>query len=86
MFPVNCGKCLSHKAVYNWVDKFSQGRSKVAENARPSIPVEFLTEADRRITIGSVATALGCSHGLARSILHEILKFREVWHGVCPGN
>jgi hypothetical protein len=29
MFPVYSGKCLSHKAVHNWVEKFSQGHSKV---------------------------------------------------------
>jgi hypothetical protein len=26
------GKCLSRKAVHNWVEKFSQGRSKVADD------------------------------------------------------
>jgi hypothetical protein len=26
MFPVGGGKCLSRKAVHNWVEKFSQGR------------------------------------------------------------
>jgi hypothetical protein len=30
MFHVYGGKCLSHKAVQNWGEKFSQGRSKVA--------------------------------------------------------
>jgi hypothetical protein len=30
MFPVHGGKCLSRKAVQNWAEKFSQGRSKVA--------------------------------------------------------
>jgi hypothetical protein len=30
MFPVYGGKCLSRIAVHNWVDKFSQGGSKVA--------------------------------------------------------
>jgi hypothetical protein len=30
MFPVYDGKCLSRKEVYKWVEKFSQGRSKVA--------------------------------------------------------
>jgi hypothetical protein len=25
VFPVYCGKCLSRKAVQNWVEKFSQG-------------------------------------------------------------
>jgi hypothetical protein len=80
MFPVHGGKCLSCKAVQNWVKKFSQGRSKVADDARPGRPVEIATEAtvqqveeliraDRRRTIDSVATALGCSHGLAYSIM-----------------
>jgi hypothetical protein len=33
MFPVYGGKCLSRKAVHNWAKKFSQGRSKVADDA-----------------------------------------------------
>jgi transposase-like protein len=33
MFPVHGGMCLSHKAVHNWVKKFSQGHLKVADNA-----------------------------------------------------
>jgi hypothetical protein len=39
MFPVYGGKCLSRKAVYRWVEKFSQGRSKVAVDARPGANV-----------------------------------------------
>jgi hypothetical protein len=35
MFPVYGRKCLSRKAVHNWVQKSSQGRSKVADDARP---------------------------------------------------
>jgi hypothetical protein len=31
MFPVYGGKCLSCKVVHNWVKKFSQGRSKIAD-------------------------------------------------------
>jgi hypothetical protein len=31
VFPVYGGKCSSRKAAHNWVEKFSQGRSKVAE-------------------------------------------------------
>jgi hypothetical protein len=34
IFPVYGGKCLSRKGVQNWVEKFSQGRSKVADDAR----------------------------------------------------
>jgi hypothetical protein len=33
MFPVLDGKCLSRKAVHNWVAKFSQGSSKVVDDA-----------------------------------------------------
>jgi hypothetical protein len=79
MFPVYGGKCLSCIAVHNWVKKFSQGRLRVADDARPGRPVEIATEAivqrveelippDRRIIMDSVVTALGCSHGLAYSI------------------
>jgi hypothetical protein len=32
MFPVYGGKCLSRQAVHNWIEKFSQGRSKVTDN------------------------------------------------------
>jgi transposase len=89
IFPVYGGKCLSRKAVHKWVEKFSQRRSNIAENARTSRLVETATEAtvqraeelirsDRRVTIDSVATALGCSRGLAYSIMHDRLKFRKV--------
>jgi hypothetical protein len=37
------GKCLSRKAVHNWVEKFSQGCSKVADNARPGAEVSEVT-------------------------------------------
>jgi hypothetical protein len=33
MFPVYGGKCLTHKAVHNWVEIFSQGHPKVADDA-----------------------------------------------------
>jgi hypothetical protein len=33
MLPVYGGKCLSRKAVHNWVKKFSHGCSKVADDA-----------------------------------------------------
>jgi hypothetical protein len=79
---------LPRKAIHNWVEKFSQGHSKVADDAWPGCPVEIATEAtvqwmekliwaDRRM-IDSVATALGCSHCLAYSIMHDCLRFWEV--------
>jgi hypothetical protein len=36
-FPVYGGKCLLRKAVHNWVEKFSQGHSKVVDDARPDL-------------------------------------------------
>jgi hypothetical protein len=83
------GSLLSRKAGHNWVEKFSQGCSKVADVGRPGHLVEIATEAtvqsvevliqaDRRITIDSVATALGCSCGLAYNITCGHSKFQKV--------
>jgi hypothetical protein len=35
MFHVYGGKRFSRKSIQNWVEKFSEGRSKVADDARP---------------------------------------------------
>jgi hypothetical protein len=35
MFTVYGGECLSCEAVHSWVEKFSEKRSKVADDARP---------------------------------------------------
>jgi hypothetical protein len=43
MFPVYGGKCLLRKAVQNWVKEFSQGRSKVTDDAQPGAEVAETT-------------------------------------------
>jgi hypothetical protein len=43
MFPVYGGKCLLRRAVHNWVDKFSQGSSKVADDAKRGAEVDETT-------------------------------------------
>jgi hypothetical protein len=43
IFPLYGGKCLWRKAVQNWVDSFSQGRSNVADDTRPSAEVAETT-------------------------------------------
>jgi hypothetical protein len=43
MFPVYGGKCLSRKVVHNWIEKFSQGRSKATDNGRPCAEVAETT-------------------------------------------
>jgi hypothetical protein len=35
-FSVYSEKCLSREAVHNWVEKSPQGRSKIADDTRPS--------------------------------------------------
>jgi transposase len=44
MLPIYGGKCLSRNTVPNWVEKFSEGRSKVADDARSGCPVDIATE------------------------------------------
>jgi hypothetical protein len=39
MFPVYGEKCLSLKAVHSLIKKFSQGHSKVVDDARPGVGV-----------------------------------------------
>jgi hypothetical protein len=39
IFLVYGVKCLSRKAVHNWVGKFSQGRSKIVDEARAGAEV-----------------------------------------------
>jgi hypothetical protein len=34
IFPVYSRKCLSPKAVHNWVEEFSRDRAKVADDAQ----------------------------------------------------
>jgi transposase len=96
-FPVYGGKYLSRMAVHSWVKKLPQGRSKVADDARAGRPVEIATEAtvqrarefiraDRSRTIDSVATTLGCPHGLSYSIMHDRRSFGKCAHGGCPEN
>jgi hypothetical protein len=41
--PVYGGKYLFHKAAHNGVDKFSQGRSKIADEAQPGVEVAETT-------------------------------------------
>jgi hypothetical protein len=41
MFPVYGAKCLSHKAIYNWVEYSLKG----FKSRRPCFPVEVAAEA-----------------------------------------
>jgi hypothetical protein len=54
IFPVHGEKCLAVKAFHNWVEKFSRGRSKAADNARPIRNVEIVTEASMQRVKGLI--------------------------------
>jgi hypothetical protein len=93
MFPLYGEKCVSCKVFHNWVEKFSQGHSKVADDARPGCPVDTVTEAtvlrmeeliraERRIKTDSIATAAGCSHGLNIQNNAWLFKVSESVHTV----
>jgi hypothetical protein len=98
LFPLYSGKCLPCKAVHNLVEKFSQGRSKVEDDAWPGRPVEILAEAtvqqmeeliraDRRMD--NYRQCSNCTRlfpCLAYSIMHDQLKFWKYAHGGCPDN
>jgi hypothetical protein len=56
VFPVYGGKCLSRKAVHNWVDEFSLGRSKVADDARPG---KEMAEATFILWVSTTGKAMG---------------------------
>jgi hypothetical protein len=51
IFPVYGGKCLSRKPVHNWVEKSSEGCSKVADVVRPGADVAETT-VDRFLCCG----------------------------------
>ena len=89
MLPMYGEHCLWRQAVHNWVQKFSEGRTSIEDKYSVDRPVEIATPAtlqrvediirgDRRVTIDTVATAIGCSHGQAYNIMHERLGFHKV--------
>jgi hypothetical protein len=59
MFPVYGGKCLSRKAVHSWVEKLSQGRSKVTDDARPGAEVAETTVMTSMLRVSSTGKAMG---------------------------
>jgi hypothetical protein len=49
MFPVYGGKCLTRKMVHNRIEKFSRGRSKVADDDRPGVAVAQTTVKKKKL-------------------------------------
>ena len=86
MLSVYGERCLSHKAVRNWVEKFNKGRSHLEDDERAGRPVEIATDAavnqvddliksNRRLSLVELAAKIGCSKGLAFTIVHDRLQY-----------
>jgi hypothetical protein len=73
MFPVYGGKCLLRKAVHNGVEKFSQERSKVADDARPGAEVA-------QATVKRVKRLLCCGFRRTGKAMGQVY---ECWWRIC---
>ena len=89
MLPMYGEHCLSRQAVHNCVQKFSEGRTSIEDEHRAGRLVEIATletlqctediiRAERRVTVDTVATAIGCSRGQAYNMMHEGLGFHKM--------
>jgi hypothetical protein len=76
MFPIYSGKCLSRKAIHTWVEKFSHGRSKVADNVRPGAEVAKTTVKRLLCCVRCTGKAIGQVHQCWWSICREINVFQ----------
>ena len=79
----------SQRKVYEWVERFKSGRTRVTDEGRSGRPSTSCTQdhidrADamirehRRITVSKVAAHLDISIGSAYAILHDDLGYRKV--------
>jgi transposase len=78
--------CMSERKVYQWVERFQEGRTSVVDehrSGRPCTAISDVNVADvdaliGEISVDTVATLLNISVGSARDIIHETLKYRCV--------
>jgi hypothetical protein len=86
ILPVHGKNCLSHKFLYLWFQKFTQGYMKLEDNDRPGHPlkittdvavgqVEEITQTGRR---GAIMDTTECSHMLFYSTVISCLHFWKV--------
>jgi hypothetical protein len=73
MFSVYSGKCLSRKAVHNWVEKFSLGRSKVAEWLRQQSKDSYYAGFDSLVKRWEKCISVG--GGYVKFRISDVLRF-----------
>ena len=79
---------MSQRKVYEWVEWFKSGRTRVTDEGRSGRPstsrtqdhirdrADAMIREDRRITVSEVAAHLDISYGSAYAILHDDLGYR----------
>jgi len=81
--------CLSQERVYEWVERFQNGRQNVSDEHRRGRSVSVATGTVkqqieqrirdyRRVTIDEIAIEFNISHGSAYNIVHNDLGYRKV--------
>jgi transposase len=80
--------CLSQGRVYEWVERFQNGRQNVSDEHRSGRPVGVATKTVkqqsekrirdyRRVIIDEIAVQLNISQGSAYNIVHDDLEYRK---------
>ena len=78
----------SYAQVKFWVGEFKRGRMSLEDEARSGRPlyatdeemckkVRDLVYSDRRIQVEEIAQALGISHGILSTILHDRFRYAQ---------
>jgi hypothetical protein len=86
------GSCMSERKVYQWVEKFQEGRTSAVDEHGSSRPCTAISDANvthvdalivenRRISVDTVAIFFNISVGSAHGIIHETVKYRCVQVG-----
>ena len=80
---------MSQRKVYEWVERFKSGRTRVTDEGRSGRPstsrtqdhmdrADAMIREERRITVSEVAAHLDISYGSAYTILHDDLGYWKV--------
>jgi transposase len=80
---------LSQGRMYEWLERFQNGRKNVGDEHRRGRTVSVATETMeqqieqrirdyRRVTIDEIAVEFNMSHGFAYNIIHNDLGYRKV--------
>jgi len=81
--------CLSQGRVYEWVERFQNGRQNFSDEHRRGRPVSVASETVkqkikqrihdyRQVTIDEIFIAFNMSHGSGYNIVHNDLGYRKV--------